>query len=405
MATLLRALNERFTTFDAEQRDRSRIDAPNFDPFIYVQPDEPRLSWILGDLLDPRGTHAQGELFLSHFLAAVGLHGLQGLARAQVVLECVTEALGCARRMDILIHGEDWVICIENKPWAADQVQQVTDYLEEMRRRGTSRFHLLYLTCDGSQPSIGSIAKDECEAAIQSRRLLTVSYATVSDWLEVCAHECQAERVNWFLKAFRTYIEQSLVGRRSRTVESIVMDTVFDPSSPEYLRSALELIHSQDAIRRKLKTRLMSAVESRLPQGWSVHRNLATEGALGLKTPRSAGWHFCVEPQRKGNRDWCYGIKYDDDVTPSRHRSIESLGKELRTMVPGSGQESEWWPYWRYFRGLGEHEPKEYADWEVNVQPWLDMDNGRMADHFVSLAERLYAALPMDGASSIQSSR
>jgi hypothetical protein len=130
------------------------------------------------------------------------------------------------------------------------------------------------------------------------------------------------------------------------------MDTVF--ANPGHLGSALEIIQSRDAIRKELRKRLTLAVRARLPDGWSIHRDLTVHPDFGLKMPGSAGWQF-----------------------------------------PGGGQESDWWPYWRRFRGLGEHEPKEYADWELSAQPWIDMDNGKMAHHFVSLAERIYAALGM----------
>jgi hypothetical protein len=393
---LLETLSERLGQVKAGREERARIEAPEFDPLVYMQLDEVGLSWMLADLLDPRGAHAQGDLFLRQFIESVGLGELANLQRAQVVLESVTVALDRARRIDILIHGEDWVIGIENKPWAIDQPRQVIDYLVELRNCGTSRFHLLYLTRDGSRPSTNSIAESDCETAIQSQHLIMLSYATVAEWLAVCARRCEADRVSWFLKTLQRHVEQSLVGRRSNAgEEQVIMDTVFDRSNPGHLSSALEIIQSRDAIRKELRKRLMLAVKARLPDGWSIYRDLTVHPDLGLKMPGSAGWHFCVEPQRKGISDWCYGIKFDaEDVGEKERRRIVQLGKALRTVLPGVGQESDWWPYWRWFRGLGEHEPKEYADWELSVQPWIDMDNGKMADHFVSLAERIYAVLP-----------
>jgi hypothetical protein len=99
---LLETLSERVGEIKAARAERSRIEAPEFDPLVYMQMDEVGLSWMLADLLDPRGAHSQGELFLSQFLDSVGLGGLPDLQRAQVVLESVTVALDRARRIDMV---------------------------------------------------------------------------------------------------------------------------------------------------------------------------------------------------------------------------------------------------------------------------------------------------------------
>ena len=64
-------LEQFFTTVDqlvdvAEKQQR-RLDkrlATGFNVFRLIEPDENKLSDILRDLLDPKGTHGQGDLFL-----------------------------------------------------------------------------------------------------------------------------------------------------------------------------------------------------------------------------------------------------------------------------------------------------------------------------------------------------
>src|SRR5207302_2726232 len=46
-----------------------RLLATRHNVFLYIQPDENRLSDILGDLLDPTGPHGQGDTFLRQFVA------------------------------------------------------------------------------------------------------------------------------------------------------------------------------------------------------------------------------------------------------------------------------------------------------------------------------------------------
>jgi hypothetical protein len=72
----------------ARAREAKRLadlhDAPDFNVFRYLKQDENLLSDIIADLLDPRGTHGQGPMFLDKFLRAAGMdlrHSL-GMARA-----------------------------------------------------------------------------------------------------------------------------------------------------------------------------------------------------------------------------------------------------------------------------------------------------------------------------------
>jgi len=41
--------------------------APRFNCFDFINPDENKLSEVLAELLDPKGTHAQGDVFLRLF--------------------------------------------------------------------------------------------------------------------------------------------------------------------------------------------------------------------------------------------------------------------------------------------------------------------------------------------------
>ena len=136
------------------QAELDRVQAPRFSLFSYFNTGELDLSRIFGDLLDPRGTHGQGDVFLRVLLddvrkGAPTLPEYWDLSDCQVHLELVTAALGDPRRIDIVLElpGGYW-IGIENKPWAADQEHQVRDYLADLDLRAGGcgdRVRLLYL--------------------------------------------------------------------------------------------------------------------------------------------------------------------------------------------------------------------------------------------------------------------
>jgi hypothetical protein len=391
LAPLLRTLSNSLATYRSLQEQRAVTEAPGFSPLKYIRPDEMRLSWMIADLLDPQGAHGQGGSFLDLFLEDVGLAVLTDTKNAGVQLESATDAIGAARRIDVLIQGAQWVVGIENKPWASDQPWQVRDYLAHLSKVCASRFCLLYLTKDGRLPSSASLVKEECEAQMGRGQLKLVSYEQITAWLERCCTVCRADRVSWFIRALRDYLRCELLGKLPKEEERMIVDAVLDSSNHEHLPAALELVLAGDAIRAELKSRLMLAIEGRLPVGWAVYERFEDGGKLGLKCKTAADWHFGIESERRSGQDlWWYGIKCDDGISETKRRSLKKLGEKLRASLPGSEPPAEWWPLWSWFNGVGKHEPKEYSNWGASVRPWVDMQSGEMADHLCALALQLH---------------
>jgi PD-(D/E)XK nuclease superfamily len=85
---------------------------------------------MLRDLLDPRGVHGQGEIFLRLFLQIIGLGHL--MIGRNVAINCEEQTTRCQnllRRMDIFLCPDNsFGIGTENKPWAGDQKGWVKDY-------------------------------------------------------------------------------------------------------------------------------------------------------------------------------------------------------------------------------------------------------------------------------------
>lgn len=105
--------------------------APGYNVFDFIRPGELGLSEVIAWLLDPSGSHAQGDRFLQAFVrSCLGWQDFDA-ARATVRLEA---HCGQQRRIDILIESGSAAIAIENKPWAEDQPNQVKDYLAFLNR-------------------------------------------------------------------------------------------------------------------------------------------------------------------------------------------------------------------------------------------------------------------------------
>ncbi|MDR1931382.1 MAG: PD-(D/E)XK nuclease family protein [Spirochaetales bacterium] len=109
---------------------------------------------VIADLLDPKGCHCKGSLYLKLFWDRIApkLEGCPPLDcdAARVSTEYPTDA---ERRIDIVIESGEIFIPIEVKIWAGDQEKQVADYAEFARtKNGNIHIPVLYLTRDGHAP-------------------------------------------------------------------------------------------------------------------------------------------------------------------------------------------------------------------------------------------------------------
>jgi PD-(D/E)XK nuclease superfamily len=136
-------LEFRFSTADELDLQLAR----HFNVFRCFAPSEPRLSAIIRDLLDPRGIHGQGDVFLRHFLETIGLGNL-AISR-NVAIRCEELTRHCdnpLRRIDLFVSPDGiFGIGIENKPWAGDQKGWVRDYSTHLARQSGNHFCLVFL--------------------------------------------------------------------------------------------------------------------------------------------------------------------------------------------------------------------------------------------------------------------
>ena len=65
---LLKTVSNEIQLINTSKRLYAKQLAPNFSIFNYIATNETNLSYILADLLNPKGSHQQDDLFLKHFI-------------------------------------------------------------------------------------------------------------------------------------------------------------------------------------------------------------------------------------------------------------------------------------------------------------------------------------------------
>ena len=208
------------------QAELDRIAATRFSVFGYFRERETDLSRIFADLLNPSGSHGQGDSFLRLFVAELTRQGNEwsnklggvlpnvSLEKCKAHLEFPTEE---GRRIDIVLKipyeekDDVFWIGIENKPWAGYQDGQIADYLKALLQKPPGNALILCFSGDGCKPSEDALkGLDDQERSL----CLTVpyrgnygDYPSLENWLQQCREQCEAERVRWFLKDLLEYIK------------------------------------------------------------------------------------------------------------------------------------------------------------------------------------------------------
>ncbi len=190
--------------------------ARKFDFFHFINLDENRMSDVFAYLLDPYQTHGQGELFLREFLSDMAVKWLEsGWSLVSISREVPTTRIkNWNRRIDIEIAFQiddgPAAVAVENKPWASDQEQQVSDYAKHLGRE-YKHFQLIYLTPNGEEPSEASITPDKRKELAEKGQLVNASIREwACGWLKRAEGEVKAERVRWFVSDFRKALIESL---------------------------------------------------------------------------------------------------------------------------------------------------------------------------------------------------
>lgn len=182
----------------------------NIFQIIGLTSDEVRVhSAFLATLLDPQGSHRQGDLFLRLFTKQLS-QIVHNFDTESAVVECekyigrMTETTG--GRIDIHISDEKGhKIIIENKIYAPDQTNQLIRY-----HNYAPDAVLLYLTLDGKAPG-----KDSVGDLIEEQNYYQISYSNeILDWLTECYEAVKkiptlAEGINHYINLIKILTNQS----------------------------------------------------------------------------------------------------------------------------------------------------------------------------------------------------
>lgn len=224
----------------------------NFNIFsvLHLESDEVRLhSRLLGELLNPKGSHNQNELFLKLFIFVVGLekqYTNEQIKNAKVTVEenigGIPDDYSKGGRIDLVIKfPNNNEIVIENKIWAGDQYNQLGRYYEQYKNS-----NIIYLTPYGGKPSLESLGK------LLLEKVICLSYQSeIVTWLELCQKEVYKlplirEIFSHYINVINKLTNKTNFHQMNDDISKLIVKDI------SYFKSANDLVNTFNIVNQKL---------------------------------------------------------------------------------------------------------------------------------------------------------
>lgn len=385
---LLNAVNLKVGAIRYAKKTFSAQLAPEFNIFNFLRSDETGLSRIIADLLDREGTHGQGKVFLDIFSKRLAEDFPWTSSANNWAVNTEKQANG-RRRIDICLESENGIIGIENKPWAIDQQNQLSDYARYLKNNSGSK-HWLLIYISNTPPSEKSIGKDELSELEQSKNLVVLDYGFIKDWLEECASKSKSLTVRVFIENLISYLLTSVNKDIDMKEETEVLNEI--KKSPDRISAAFSVYRSLPHLKCDLLEHLRQSL-GKLLDGNGFH--LVWDDKLGKSEARYIGFgvnkvdnqdkYLRFEFDLTGLNRLYFGIRKRDDSAKEEDNIWSSINK-IMTDSFGSGKRSDWWPWWSYNHNLGHG----YDNWGTSETPWIDIVEGKLQDKILDIAKSIY---------------
>lgn len=381
----------------AHQRYQAQL-APEFSLLDYLRRDEMALSEYLAMLLNPQGPHGQGDLYLKRFLQLPGVQKLAGQLNVSAAVQVDTEyCLPNRRRMDIYLRTYSGGLGIENKPWAADQANQLRDYAEYLHGQFLDGQWLLIYLCNGeiSEYSLPADTPPHLQ-----ERVVWLDFFQLAEWLADCALHTRALPVKIFVEALGRFVSERINGETMMDNRGELTGLVLRTEANT--RSAFLIAQQMREVKQHLLDDFIEHLRHELADLRVAEIYLDPGLAEGAR--RYAGFHIQFHTDdsyvlrwdfaRKNHGGLYCGICVLESAVRKkewrqRHQDIRHAMTELFAF---KGEYTDTYPWWTFDLqiGMGASFP---GDWGMDPEAWLmlrDRDESSFAAGVVRMARQLH---------------
>ncbi len=222
---ILNNVRSRIDTHLKFKKEYDKYLALDFSLFHFFSMGENKVSEVLAYFLDVNQNHGQGDVFLREFIKTFYDKEIELIQLENV---CEKTIPGNNRRIDIYLKFDGYIIAIENKIWASDQINQLKDYSAFLQQESKGNYLLLYLTPYGLEPTSKSIDEKLRDSLVEEGKLKIISYQhdiidLINNWMILC----EAENVSHFLKEFKKYLKVKFLGKNTLNMSKELRRIIF----------------------------------------------------------------------------------------------------------------------------------------------------------------------------------
>ncbi len=348
---------------------------------FYVQgiaEDEVKVCRFIKELLDPRGSHGQGTVFLKSFARNVlkveeTFFSDEEYQKARITRE---ERIDNSRRIDIVIRIKDRIFPLEVKIYAGDQERQCFDYYNYVCRKDPQT-KVYYLTLDGHEPS------DESKMTLKENQYECIAFSEeILNWLDDCVKATELEQiypVRETIIQFRTVI-RDLTGMQKGKLRMEIKDRI--GSTYDNVMAAVQIANALPEIKadkmkevfRCISDHMSNLGYEELPGHWE--KEIDTYYGVRKKTWPGLSYEIPVQdPKLKGKL--CLRFELEERLyfgicpTIAKAKTPEAANYIRENLTPSclDSKETEAWYWWAYL-----HKDNSANYWHENDEYWKLFD-------------------------------
>ncbi len=267
------------------QKHKSKNGQVSYNIFdtLGVKESEVIMCRFLADLLDPNGSHKQGDkfliLFIKNILPQYDYHAFSSKC-TKVITELGITVIkedgitDSTRRIDIVIENDKYFIPIEVKINAHDQSNQCYDYYNYTKKYSEKNYKnkqdiinkIVYLTKDGKYPSSDSIKSSDGLKTLIQDNIICISFKQdIANWLDEILN---SEIISNNNKDMKIYISQFLntIKEITNTMNVELYNDIEKKflNTPENFKCGLEICNAMDTAKANILKNTLQEIEKNI---------------------------------------------------------------------------------------------------------------------------------------------
>lgn len=321
---------------------------------------------FLTNLLDPKGDHGCGDIFLKLFLEQVKVNIGKNinLENSRVYYEYdigpITENSENGGRLDILIEiNNNFAIIIENKIYAGDQPKQLLRYKNYAAKY--NKHKIFYLTIDGNEPSNDSTCIEDVVS--ENPYWEEISYkehikSFLENWLK--DNEKQTH-IYPIIKQYIQVLDYLTDNYVSNDEEKKIKELLREDNNIQLAAElGKKILPAKKEIFKKLFNTLIEKVKKINKR---IIMNLEINDSDSENEEQVRYWRIYIH-----KKCWKSRLTFEIDsktfeckfgITLKKEENTTSLQKKLRALKTNKNNH-EWWMIW-------EHPSENYAYWDAEI--------------------------------------